>query len=76
MLVALLSVVLIAVVAGALGVLVSNMFGVDRTATSTVSLIVTGVASGAVATILVKRYRVRPKASDAPEKVGGSPEAT
>ncbi|WP_436757099.1 hypothetical protein [Streptosporangium sp. V21-05] len=87
MLVALLSVVLIALVAGALGVLVSNTFGVDRETTSTVSLIVSGVASGAIATILVRRYRVWPKASgtrpkasastapDVSEKVSRSPES-
>lgn len=64
LLVGLLIVMLIALVAGALGVLVSNTFGVDREVTSTVSLLVSGVASGVVAAILVRRYRVRPEASD------------
>ncbi|GAA3408714.1 hypothetical protein [Streptosporangium vulgare] len=79
-LIAVLSVVSIA--AGALGVVVSNTFGVDRTLTSTVSLLVSGLASGVVAVMPVRRHRARskgsgtrPTVSDASERVSGSPEA-
>ncbi|MER5646979.1 hypothetical protein [Streptosporangium sp. NPDC002524] len=73
-LVAVLGAALIAVVAGALGALVSNTFGVDRETTSTVSIVVSGLASGVIAAILVRRYRPWPKASDTRPKLDARPE--